>query len=236
MIDAIEPATEPIELNFSKDSSLTWAAVVLAQARERRFEADEVTLICKFAQQQVRQQVFWESQSDASDDEVDRVARETEITVEQLCRALLDVLIADRFERRTFIDKLADSDGDLDEIVDAYQIRSGWSAQEGPVTFTAEDAEPYRIELARMFDHVFRQATEEGDNRELAIDILKRLLVDFGTVEGVNFRGWLGRRMADAMPTDLEQMQVREMIKQYPEKFDEYVDRFLRGEDVAGLR
>ena len=96
--------------------------------------------------------------------------------------------------------------------------------------FNAEDVEPYRLHMIKVFDKIFREA--HSGNQE-AVGILKRLLKEFGKVPGADYQAWLGRRMAESMPNDLMCIMAKDAIRQNPDQFNELVERFLNGENLA---
>jgi hypothetical protein len=213
------------DFNLSEEATELLASQTLSEE-----DADSLHLLLE---QQMRQKAFWESDVSASDAEIVESASNIEVSVEEVRKALTDLLDPVCSAKRSFLNDFIASQGDIDKILSAYERKRSWEAENEPLVFTEEDVAPFKLHMIQVFDAVFNQARKDKRAKEM----LKTILKDFGTVKGADYRAWLGRRIADAMPTDMMRLAARDAIKAQPGRFNEFVDRFLEDGNagVAGL-
>jgi len=204
----------------------------IALLAEQQLVKEDIDSLRFLLAQQTAQAAFWNSDCGASDEEVLQNAREMEVSGDEVRKALVDLSDPVAAAKRQFLNDFVTSDGDVDKLLTAYEYRAESEAQHGAMTFTESDVAPFQLHMIQVFDVVFKQV-KSGDAR--AKEVLRSLLRDFGTVPKADYKAWFARRVAESMPTDLQMYAAKAAIKAHPERFDELVEQFLNGGDVAGL-
>ncbi|MBU0577012.1 hypothetical protein KJ742_03935 [Patescibacteria group bacterium] len=193
---------------------------------------DDRDLLDAFLFEKRRRDAFWNSDVATPDSELDTIATEQEVTVDEVRGVLTDVLDPARREKRLFISALA-TIKDRSALVEILESKTDLEAEFGPIQFTEADLEPYDRQLVILFEEIFKEAVGGSD---IAKFILRELLQNFGEIGGnANLTAWLQRSMLNHLSrtgkiTDLQHIQAKGQLRANPDAFKAFLDQYLWGE------
>lgn len=222
--DSQRTDAEQFQLQLSAEARELLDGTELGQGQQPIVEA--------FLRQRLFQEAWWSSDVRDGQEQILRVAAQTEVTREMMTEAIGDVTDPARFEMHMFLNALAASEGDIDMCLEAYENRRRWEAANKEIKLTEQAVAPYRRPLSIMFCELFDQAMEGEEDAKV---LLRMLMPDFGNMPGAaNYKSWLQRKMLNAIARatdDLTMILFEARLRKEPGLFDQILEKLLNGED-----